>query len=127
MLRRLSRTLSEKVGVIAGAGRKSNGPVDKDLVALLRYQEQRVSAPAGTGYRPAGTLLNYLRSACQHHGIFFLCEEKFFKLSEVSIMECNGQWEWTTPIGLVECVRCGRIAGDTDPVVSSVPHEHQVW
>jgi len=39
-------------------------------------------------------------------------------------MECNGQWEWTTPIGLVECVLCGRIAEYTDPVVNSEPHEH---
>jgi hypothetical protein len=53
-----------------------------------------------------------------------LCEEKFFKLSEVSVMECNGQWERTTPIRLVECVLCGRIAGHTDPVMSSEPHEH---
>jgi hypothetical protein len=39
-------------------------------------------------------------------------------------MECNGQWEWTTPIGLVECVLCERIAEHTDSVVSSEPHEH---
>jgi hypothetical protein len=52
--------------VIADARWKPNAQVDKNLVASLRYQEQRASAPAGTGYPP---LARFLITSALHASI----------------------------------------------------------